>query len=264
MTSMAMWMLLAGRAAAGVHRRPARPQHARAPAGQDRRDRRPLGEQAGRGVPLIALRLARHGSARRRATQIEIPHLGSLHPDAQLGRPDSRRSRNSRREDRPNSTIVFWTFRVMVGLGLPDDRCSALWAAGRAGAAAPLPIAAVPALRAVDGARRAGRDPRRLVHHRDRPPAVGRLRRDAHRRRGVARTAPRSSASRSRCSSSSTSRCSVPASCYMLRLIGKGPVVDEARQPVAGGPGQSRHPMRPLSAAPDASPRPGLAAATGV
>jgi cytochrome bd ubiquinol oxidase subunit I len=36
---------------------------------------------------------------------------------------------------------------------------------------------------------------------------------------------------------------------YMLRLIAQGPLVDEGLHPLAGGPGQARHPARPLSAA---------------
>jgi len=36
---------------------------------------------------------------------------------------------------------------------------------------------------------------------------------------------------------------------YMLRLIGKGPVVDEGLRTDPGGPGQPRQPMRPISAA---------------
>jgi cytochrome d ubiquinol oxidase subunit I len=39
---------------------------------------------------------------------------------------------------------------------------------------------------------------------------------------------------------------------YLLSLIAKGPVVDEGRLPVTGGPGQPRHAARPLSAATDA------------
>jgi cytochrome d ubiquinol oxidase subunit I len=39
---------------------------------------------------------------------------------------------------------------------------------------------------------------------------------------------------------------------YLLRLIAKGPLVDEALQPVVGGPGQAQTPARPLSAAPEA------------
>jgi cytochrome d ubiquinol oxidase subunit I len=38
---------------------------------------------------------------------------------------------------------------------------------------------------------------------------------------------------------------------YLLRIIGKGPHTGEAEEPVTGGPGEMRQPMRPLSAAPE-------------
>ncbi|WP_309958219.1 MULTISPECIES: cytochrome ubiquinol oxidase subunit I, partial [Variovorax] len=38
---------------------------------------------------------------------------------------------------------------------------------------------------------------------------------------------------------------------YGLRLIAKGPAGDEAERPAWGGPGETRTPMRPLSAAPE-------------
>ena len=55
----------AGRADPDLRRRPARAQHARAPAGQDRRDGGPLGDAAGRAADPV--RHARH-AARRRPT----------------------------------------------------------------------------------------------------------------------------------------------------------------------------------------------------
>ena len=36
---------------------------------------------------------------------------------------------------------------------------------------------------------------------------------------------------------------------YLLKLLALGPVTDEGRQSLSGGPGQSRHAARPLSAA---------------
>jgi cytochrome d ubiquinol oxidase subunit I len=41
---------------------------------------------------------------------------------------------------------------------------------------------------------------------------------------------------------------------YLLQLIAKGPQVDEGLLPVDGGPGQTRNPARPMSAAADAAP----------
>jgi len=39
---------------------------------------------------------------------------------------------------------------------------------------------------------------------------------------------------------------------YVLRLVKKGPVVSEGREKGAGGPGEARTPMRPISAADEA------------
>ena len=40
---------------------------------------------------------------------------------------------------------------------------------------------------------------------------------------------------------------------YLLHLLAKGPMVDEGKQAVVGGPGQARTSARPLSAAPEPS-----------
>ena len=112
-----MWMLLVVAPMQAVIGDFARPEHAQTSAGEARRDRRPLGEPCGRRRAADPVRLARHGSREDALEAIEIPRLGSLHPDAQLGRPDPG-LKDFPPEDRPNSTIVFWTFRVMVGLGV--------------------------------------------------------------------------------------------------------------------------------------------------
>jgi len=41
---------------------------------------------------------------------------------------------------------------------------------------------------------------------------------------------------------------------YVLRLIAKGPVTNEGNEKGAGGPGEKRTPMRPISAADEAIP----------
>jgi cytochrome d ubiquinol oxidase subunit I len=93
---------------------------------------------------------------------IEIPYLGSLILTHSWTNK-FRRSRNFPPEDRPNSTIVFWSFRIMAGLGMlmiavrPVERLAALawrvvhnkWFLRRCG----------------HGAVRPDRDSRRLVHH---------------------------------------------------------------------------------------------------
>ena len=109
---------------------------------------------------------------------VEIPHLGSLiltHdwkgriPGLTEFAP----------EDRPNSTIVFWSFRIMVGLG------TTYAVVGRmelVAALAPtlVSLKIVSAFRRPDGAFRPDRHSRRLVYDRDRSAAMGRVRRHAH------------------------------------------------------------------------------------
>src|SRR4030081_2463681 len=48
---------------------------------------------------------------------LEIPHLGSI-VLTHSWNDQIRGLKEFSPEDRPNSTIVFWTFRIMVGLGL--------------------------------------------------------------------------------------------------------------------------------------------------
>ena len=71
----------AARAAAGVHRRPARPQHTEIPAGQDRRDREPLGRLATRSAcPVRDPQLA--GGAQRFRDRDPEPREPNPHPRA--------------------------------------------------------------------------------------------------------------------------------------------------------------------------------------
>ena len=131
----------------------------------------------GEGVPLI---LFGWPDMEREETRyaVSIPKLGSLiltHTwDGQF--PGLK---EFPREDRPNSTIVFWTFRVMVGLGVLMIALGAWSLVLRRGGRLYRSRAFL-RFALADGAGRARRDPRRLVHHRDRPPAVGGLRPDAN------------------------------------------------------------------------------------
>jgi len=179
---------------------------------------------------------------------IAVPHLGSLiltHswngqiPGLKEFAP----------QDRPNATIVFWTFRVMVGLGMLMILLG-LWAAwarwrGRLYQsraihwfALGMGPAGVLAILAGWFTTEIGRQPW-LVYN-------------------VMRTADG-------VSSHGAVELSVTLALfvviyflvfgagigYMLRLIAKGPAApDDAQVNAGGGPGQSRHPMRPLSAAP--------------
>ena len=91
----------------------------------------------GEGVPLMLFGMAR--TWRRETTRyaVAIPDLGSLILTHSLGRPDPG-AEGFPPEDRPNATIVFWTFRVMVGLGMLMIAARRLRAAGCAGAATAL------------------------------------------------------------------------------------------------------------------------------
>ncbi len=179
---------------------------------------------------------------------VSVPHLGSLiltHTwDGQFpGLKDFPPG------DRPNSTIVFWSFRVMVGLGILMIALGlwAGWARWRGYLYAYRPLlwsallmgpAGLVAILAGWFTTEIGRQPW-VVY-------------------GVMRTADGVSA-----------HGAVPlfvtlalfvvvyfavfgaGAYYALRLIAAGPAEPDASTPVPGGPGQSRHPMRPMSAAPD-------------
>ena len=103
--------------AAGDDRRRARPQHARVPAGEDRGDRRTLGERAGPRACRSRCSAGPTCSRRRRCTRSRSRVSASLiltHSwDGQF--PGLKEFPAA---GPPDSTIVFWTFRVMVGLGL--------------------------------------------------------------------------------------------------------------------------------------------------
>ena len=151
--------------------------------------------------------------------------------------------------DRPNSTIVFWTFRVMVGLGLLMivlGLCSA-WTRFRGRLYSSRPFlrfalamgpAGIVAILAGWFTTEIGRQPW-VVY-------------------GVMRTADGVSAH-------SATQLGITlvlfvvvyltvfgaGAGYVLRLIAHGPVSEETTAPVAGGPGRPRQAMRPLSGAPD-------------
>jgi cytochrome d ubiquinol oxidase subunit I len=110
---------------------------------------------------------------------LEIPALGSLILTHSLDKQVPA-LKEFAPEDRPNSTVVFWSFRLMAGLGM-------LMLLGRAGPVAAsrrpaVPLAAVSALCPVDGPIRTDCYSRRLGDHRSGPPAMGGVWRSAHRR----------------------------------------------------------------------------------
>jgi cytochrome d ubiquinol oxidase subunit I len=153
------------------------------------------------------------------------------------------------REDRPNSTVVFWTFRVMVGLGVLMILLGALALLAhlrhRLYTSKPLlrfalamgPTGVV-ALLAGWCTTEIGRQPW-VVY-------------------GVMRTADAVSPHSLEQVALTLAIFVVvyglvfgAGTVYLLRIIGDGPQTGEGSQPVEGGPGEMRQPMRPLSGAPE-------------
>ena len=102
-------------AAADPARRPARAQHLRAPAGQGRRDGGPLGDparRAARSCSRCPTRRPRPTTSRSRsrssAAWILTHELDGVVPGLKEWPP----------EDRPYVPLVFFAFRLMVGIGL--------------------------------------------------------------------------------------------------------------------------------------------------
>jgi cytochrome d ubiquinol oxidase subunit I len=178
--------------------------------------------------------------------KIEIPALGSLILTHSLDKQVPA-LKEFAKEDRPNSTIVFWTFRVMVGLGMLMILTGlwGLWLRTRGKlfqSRAFLHLAVwmgpsgIIAILAGWYTTEIGRQPW-IIH-------------------GLMRTADASSG-HSFAQMSLTLGLFVVVYFalfgagigYMMRLVRKGPVTDEGKEPAAGGPGQQRTPSRPLSAA---------------
>jgi cytochrome bd ubiquinol oxidase subunit I len=202
---------------------------------------------AGQGMPLILFGVPDMAREETRYA-LAIPHLGSLiltHSwDGQI-----HGLKEFPREDRPNSTIVFWTFRIMVGLGVLMILLS-VWSVllrarerlyrSRAFLRCALLMgpAGIIAILAGWYTTEIGRQPWVIY--------------------GLMRTADAVSAH-------SPSQVGLTlaifvivylivfgaGTVYALRLIGKGPQINEGAAPTPGGPGEPRQPMRPLSGAKD-------------
>ncbi|WP_413739953.1 cytochrome ubiquinol oxidase subunit I [Sodalis sp. RH14] len=71
---------------------------------------------AGRATPLIVFGLPDMRAEKTRFA-LEIPYLGSLILTHSLDKPIPA-LKDFPPDERPNSTIIFWSFRIMVGLGL--------------------------------------------------------------------------------------------------------------------------------------------------
>ena len=135
------------------------------------------------GAPLILFGLPDDAAETTRYA-LEIPRLGSLilthHWDGEV-----QGLKAFPRDERPPAALIFWTFRIMVGLGLSHARPRRLGGlAALAGPARLRPLAAARRARhGADGLRRAHL---RLDHHRGRAPALDGLRPAAHRRQRLA------------------------------------------------------------------------------
>lgn len=200
----------------------------------------------GSGVPLILFGWPDMQAETTRYA-IEIPRAGSVlltHSwDGQIPA-----LKDFARQDRPNSTVVFWTFRAMVGLGVLMIAL-ALWGvalrrSGRVYASRPflrfalaMSPAGLAALLAGWLTTEVGRQPWVIYN--------------------VMRTADAVSPQRAASEVGFTLALFVlvylvvfgAGTVYGLRIIANGPSTGEADAPVTGGPGQPRQPGRPLSAA---------------
>jgi cytochrome bd ubiquinol oxidase subunit I len=201
----------------------------------------------GKGVPLILFGWP-DMQAETTHWKLEIPRAGSLlltHSwDGTIPA-----LKDFPRADRPNSTVVFWTFRVMVGLGMLMILLAlfGLWLRRggrlyRSRAFLRFALLMAPsglvALLAGWFTTEIGRQPWIIY--------------------GLMRTADAVSPVSAQQLGISLALFVVvyfvvfgAGTGYLLKLIAKGPQVDEGLTPVSGGPGQQRSPARPLSAADD-------------
>lgn len=199
----------------------------------------------GEGVPLILFGIPDMEAETTRYA-IEIPNLGSLlltrswdgHVPALKDFPKA---------DRPNSLVVFWSFRLMVGLGVLMILLAAIgvWLhrGGRIYTSRPflkfavaMGPAGLVAILAGWFTTEVGRQPWVIY--------------------GVMRTSEGVSAHDASQVGFTLALFVVvyfavfgAGTVYLLRILGKGPEIGEARDAPQGGPGQQRTPMRPLSAA---------------
>ncbi len=201
--------------------------------------------QPGEGVPLIVFGIPDEEAEITRY-KVEIPHLASLiltHSwDGQIPA-----LKDFPADQRPPVAIVFWSFRTMVGLGLLMIALG-VWSAylrmrGRMYTSRPF----LKATRVMGGAGLVAILAGWVTTEVGRQPWVV---------YGVMRTADAVSPH----SAESLGLTLVmfvlayafvfgAGTAYVLRLIRKGPQTFDAHRPTEGGPGESRTPMRPLSAA---------------
>ncbi len=199
----------------------------------------------GEGVPLILFGLPDMEQERTNYA-VEIPRMGSVILTHSLD-GQFPGLKEFPREDRPNAAVVFWTFRVMVGLGLLMIALAvcAAWSRWRQRLynsrallrfALLMGPAGLVALLAGWFTTEIGRQPW-IVY-------------------GLMRTADAVSPhSAAQVGFTLVVFIGVyfalfgAGTLYALAIIGKGPVAHEGDIPSEGGPGQPRQPMRPISAA---------------
>jgi cytochrome bd ubiquinol oxidase subunit I len=197
------------------------------------------------GTPLILFGIPDMAKEETRYA-LEVPHLGSLLLTHTFDKPVPA-LKDFAPEDRPNATIVFWSFRLMVGLGLLMITLGFLGLWLRRGGrlwnsrsflhfALWMGPSGILALLAGWYTTEIGRQPWTVY--------------------GLLRTADAVS-THGAIELSVTLIAFVlvyfvmfgSGIVYMMRLVRVGPVLREGEHPVRGGPGQERTPMRPLSAA---------------
>jgi cytochrome d ubiquinol oxidase subunit I len=199
----------------------------------------------GQGVPLILFGLPDMQAEQTRYA-LEVPRLGSL---LLTHRWDGEFAglKDFAPQDRPNAAVVFWTFRLMVGLGLLmiSLALSGLWLRRRGRLfqsraflrfALWMGPSGLVALLAGWFTTEMGRQPW-VVY-------------------GLMRTADAASAHRAGPLAATLALFVLvylivfgAGTGYALRLIAQGPQADEGRLTDPGGPGRPRQPMRPLSGA---------------
>ena len=138
--------------------------------------------QPGESVPLILFGVPDMNAETTRYA-VQIPHLGSL-VLTHSWNSQIRGLKDFAPQDRPNSTIVFWTFRIMAGLGFLMLLLG-LWGAWARWSQSVVSVEDLSAFRGADGPRRPDRDRGRMADHGDRAPALGGLWRDADEGRGI-------------------------------------------------------------------------------
>jgi len=183
--------------------------------------------------------------------KIEIPYLASLILNHSLTEPIPA-LKDFPPEDRPNSTIVFWTFRIMVALGLLMI-VTGIWSlllrrgdrmySSRAFLRLVLLMGPSGLIAILAGwyTTEIGRQPWVIY--------------------GLMRTADAVSNHGAGQLGLTLAMFVVVyfavfgvGMVYVLRLVRKGPVISEGREKGTGGPGEARTPMRPISAADEALP----------